>query len=414
MKHYFSFLILALILAVGCDNSNDYEGSNTHQEESFVFNDGTYLTPSVSSEGGALRFGFTTNSKWSVSTSETWLSAKPASGDESDNEFYVLISKNESSNERNATVTVAYGTKSLAIEVKQMARPELIATYEITYQTTDGEPITLNTNEGFGSALIDNNYADSYGRLCFESEVSAIPAEAFKGCNTLSAIILPETIQSIGNNAFENCLALTSIAIPEGVTTIGDFTFYNCISLAEVELLEGIQSIGSHAFAHCIALTAVALPNSITAIADYAYSNCTTLNAVTLGNGITSLGNNAFADCFALSSIALPESLKSIGEYTFANCGKLANITIPANTENIGEYAFFDCTALKSVECLALTTPNLGFAAFHKYRYDKQTGGIEKLSYIPIGCTIYAPATAVEAYKTAENWSDYATYIKSK
>lgn len=414
MRNYFSFLILALLLAVGCDKSNDSTDSNTQIAESFIFNEGTYLTPTISPDGGALRFGFTTNTTWSATTSETWLSVKPASGDESDNEFYVLISKNESSNERNATITVAYGTKSLAIEIKQQTRAELIATYEITYQTTDGEPIALNTNEGFGCTLIENNYADGYGTLSFEREVSAIPAEAFKGCNTLSAIILPETIQSIGNNAFENCLALTSIAIPEGVTTIGDFALYNCISLAEVSLAEGIQSVGSHAFAHCSALTAIVLPNSATAIADYAFSNCTTLNSVTLGNGIESLGNNTFGDCFALSSIALPESLKSIGEYTFANCGKLANITIPANTESIGEYAFFDCTALKSVECLSTTAPALGLNALHKYRYDKQTGGIEKLSYTPIACSIYVPATAVEAYKTADNWSDYASYIKTK
>ena len=30
---------------------------------------------------------------------------------------------------------------------------------------------------------------------------------------------------------------------------------------------------------------------------------------------------------------------------------------------------------------------------------------------LPIGCNIYVPAESVEAYKSAQYWSDYADYI---
>jgi hypothetical protein len=37
-------------------------------------------------------------------------------------------------------------------------------------------------------------------------------------------------------------------------------------------------------------------------------------------------------------------------------------------------------------------------------------------SYLPIGCKIYVPASAddsiINAYKTAQYWSDYASYIE--
>lgn len=417
MRNKFLRLIFALILAVGCGNS-DYGSTNSGAAgESFIFNEGTYLTPTINSDGGALTFGFTTNTSWSATTAENWLSIKPASGDATANKFNVIISKNDTDSERNATITIAYGKKSLAIEIRQLA--PLCTVYEIAYRTSDGNAITPNTTDGFGSTLIENSYTESYGKLRFDGEVSAIPTEAFKGCTTLTTIILPEEVQSIGAHAFENCVALASIALPEGIRKVEDFTFNNCISLAEVAFADGIQSVGSHAFALCSALTAIELPNSVTEIAEYAFSNCAALNRVALGSSIKSLKDNAFAGCLALNSITLPASLERIGNYTFANCGKLANITIPANIESIGEYAFFDCTALKGVECLATAVPALGFEAFHKYRYDKinkdeETGSRDELSYTPIGCSIYVPADAVEAYKAAENWSDYATYIKSK
>ena len=34
------------------------------------------------------------------------------------------------------------------------------------------------------------------------------------------------------------------------------------------------------------------------------------------------------------------------------------------------------------------------------------------IGYKPIGCKIYVPSNSVEAYKSAEYWSDYADYIE--
>ena len=454
-------MIFALVLAMGCDG--DYNSATTDNSEKFTFNEGTYLTPAIDSEGGALTFGFKSNTAWSVVENEEWIEVTPASGDATADKFEVVILKNRTGDERVATLSVAYGSKSITLSITQFA--ELCAVNEVAYRTTTGETLALDSYDGFGSAMVENVYENGYGKLRFEGEVTTIPAEAFKGCENLSLILLPKNLESIGDSAFEGCTSLTgitlgdsvtavgqrafyecrslksaslgealtsigteafylcaqleSIAIPAKVKHLGDYTFYNCISLGEVTLCEGIESIGSHCFALCSSLTAAALPDSVTTVGDYAFSDCTALATATLGSGIESLGGNAFASCSALSNITLPEGLKSLGGYVFSNCRNIRSITLPSSIECIGDCAFFNCSALYSVECGATTAPALGRYAFHKYVFDAsgesgEAGNIEELSYSPIGCAIYVPATAVETYKTADNWSDYATSIQAK
>ena len=53
---------------------------------------------------------------------------------------------------------------------------------------------------------------------------------AFHGTN-LSTIILPETVEAIGEKAFADAEYLTSINIPEGVTRIPVFAFIDCTEL---------------------------------------------------------------------------------------------------------------------------------------------------------------------------------------
>ncbi|MGM9899063.1 MAG: leucine-rich repeat protein, partial [Bacilli bacterium] len=43
----------------------------------------------------------------------------------------------------------------------------------------------------------------------------------FGDCSSLTSIIIPEGVTSIGYWAFGCCSSLTSITIPEGVTSIG-------------------------------------------------------------------------------------------------------------------------------------------------------------------------------------------------
>lgn len=55
--------------------------------------------------------------------------------------------------------------------------------------------------------------------------------EAFLSCENLASIIIPPSVNTLGEGAFSGCKSLTSINIPLSVDTIEDFAFFNCPNL---------------------------------------------------------------------------------------------------------------------------------------------------------------------------------------
>ena len=181
--------------------------------------------------------------------------------------------------------------------------------------------------------------------------ITALGVEAFWGCGSyLTAITLPDGLESIGDKAFYSCSSLTAIDIPSSVTSIGEEAFRSCTSLKDVTLPDGLESIGSYAFRDCTSLTAIEIPSSITSIGTSAFNGCTSLEAVTLLEGLQSIGVAAFRNCSALTSIDIPASVTSIGKSTFDGCTSLAAATLPEGLQSIGEYAFQHCSALTSIK----------------------------------------------------------------
>ena len=182
------------------------------------------------------------------------------------------------------------------------------------------------------------------------SSVTSIGEEAFRSCTSLKDVTLPDGLESIGSYAFNSCTSLTAIEIPSSVTSIAENTFGGCTSLKDVTLPDGLESIGSYAFRDCTSLTAIEIPSSITSIGTSAFNGCTSLEAVTLLEGLQSIGVAAFRNCSALTSIDIPASVTSIGKSTFDGCTSLAAATLPEGLQSIGEYAFQHCSALTSIK----------------------------------------------------------------
>ena len=88
-------------------------------------------------------------------------------------------------------------------------------------------------------------------------------------------------------------------------------------------------------------------------------------------------------------------SVTSIGDAAFYECIDLTSVTIPNSVTSIGECAFAYCENIENVYCYAEEVPSTDFDAF-------DDSNIEN-------ATLHVPASAIEAYKTTEPWSDFGT-----
>ena len=178
---------------------------------------------------------------------------------------------------------------------------------------------------------------------------AALRMESYTYSKTLSSIILPTEITSIGDSAFYQCRGLTSITIPDGVTSIGKGAFWSCSGLKSISFSTGLTSIGEEAFIMCHGLTSISIPSKVTSISKRAFRSCTGLTSITFPTGLTSIGDEAFFYCRSLTSITLPAGLTSIGGAAFDGCSSLTSLTIPDGVTSIGRGAFTSCSGLKSV-----------------------------------------------------------------
>ncbi len=111
------------------------------------------------------------------------------------------------------------------------------------------------------------------------SQINGIPVvgiaeEAFKNCEFLETIILPDSIKTIGARAFEYCISLKSITLPSGIEFIDVGTFRGCESLISIHIPDGVTEIKGYAFYECYNLKEIYIPSSLKIVGKYAFYDC--------------------------------------------------------------------------------------------------------------------------------------------
>ena len=197
---------------------------------------------------------------------------------------------------------------------------------------------------------------------------------AFSCCVSLSEIVIPSSVTSIGKGAFSSCNSLSEIVIPSSVTSIGDCAFSSCSSLKYISIPKSVICLNGNPFAEwygkleCLSPNFVyegdilfnkdksriisfrkqntksyVIPSSVTSIDDYAFSSCDSLSEIGIPSSVTSIGDSAFSSCDSLSEIVIPSSVTSIGDWAFSFCSSLSEIVSPSSVTSIGDCAFYNC-----------------------------------------------------------------------
>ncbi len=91
-------------------------------------------------------------------------------------------------------------------------------------------------------------YARKNDGYCSIEEADLVPQRAFRKCDKLQVVILPEGTKKIEGHAFERCTHLSSITIPEGVEYIGSRAFRKCYELKTISIPSTVVDMGKETF----------------------------------------------------------------------------------------------------------------------------------------------------------------------
>ena len=210
-------------------------------------------------------------------------------------------------------------------------------------------------------------------------------------------VIFPKNC-SLGQNSFEYCSASTMSFGNGTVIVNGDAknsTFQNCrISIID---LNGVTQIGKYAFCKTGGFTSITVPSTVTTFNEFAFVGNYSLRSVTIDYASNAtLEGNQFKD-LPITSLTIGSHPTKIGNSMFYGCNKLTSLVIPSNISSIEDSAFNKCSGLTSITVNRTTPPTLKGT----YVFDNTNN-----------CPIYVPDASVSAYKTADNWSEYASRIK--
>ena len=240
---------------------------------------------------------------------------------------------------------------------------------------------------------------DSLSEIVIPSSVTSIGYSAFFGCDSLSEIVIPSSVTSIGKGAFSSCDSLSEIVIPSSVTSIGDHAFSGCDSLSEIVIPSGVTSIGNYAFSGCSSLKYIYIPKSVIGLngnpfvewkgkleclsPNFVYEDDILFNkdksriisfrnqnieSYVIPSSVTSIGKGAFTGCYSLSEIVIPSSVTSIGDGAFSFCRSLSEIVIPSSVTSIGDWAFSNCDSLSEMVIPSSVT-SIGDGAFSNCKF---------------------------------------------
>lgn len=220
---------------------------------------------------------------------------------------------------------------------------------------------------------------------------------AFDSCANLTSVSIPSSVKSIGNYAFYNCSKLTRVMIPNGVTYIGIDSFYNCSALESVLIPSSVTNIDNTAFCQT-GLLSIEIPDSVTRLGGTVFSTCKKLKSAIIGNGVKEIGTAAFQSCTSLKNVTIGQAVTTINGGAFNNCSALVDIRIPANVTNIeGNALKIGSTTNKAVIRMEpRTPPTITTRTFDAAKLD----------------SILVHSGCVDAYKSATNWANFASYIK--
>ncbi len=196
--------------------------------------------------------------------------------------------------------------------------------------------------------------------------------------------------------AFAVSVSMMTFAAYDGEETVDGirYGYNNTTMTAEVKINEVSYSGNMVIPPYVNSVQFPANRYTVTSIASGAFIGAN-MSSLTLPETLTSLGKYSF-EGIVIPELVIPNSVSTIGSCAFDGA-KIGKITLGSGLTNIDGNAFRDCTTLIEVVSLNTTPPLISGNTFP--------------AAIKSNITLRMPPSAINAYKTATNWSGFKAYV---
>lgn len=330
------------------------------------------------------------------------LTYKVVSGEEHTLSVTFPADESEYSNVTEVPAHVTYeGDEWTVVEIGKLAFSEVRGISKVTI------PETVTT---IGEAAF---WESTLSEIEIPATVTTLGESAFEE-TSLKEFTIPETVTTIGSDLLSGCTALKTINLSSTMTEIPDNFAWGCSMLDDIKFPDGISKIGKFAFAECAALTKVELPEDLEELGAFAFSYTPELKSCPVPDNIKAVGHGVFYQS-GLTSASLPETITVIPDGMYQCCASLPEFTVSDAVTEIEKEAFFWCFALTDIT-LGEKVETLGADVFKgdeklinvTSKNTTPPTGAEFEQTVYTNATLSVPAEAIDAYKEAEGWKEFA------
>lgn len=231
------------------------------------------------------------------------------------------------------------------------------------------ESVSFEANSGL--QYIEGGY---YYRDVYMAGNKLYNLSPFAGCSSLRNITIPSGVSYIGSNVFKDCISLETVSFdsdsclsalsggyvdgkfPDKSESLSVGLFANCIALKKIVIPASVEKIGETCFLGCSSLTDLEFERDsfLQAIGNSSFKDCTQLHHIYLQNctRLISIGDESF---YGNNEIRLFQigagTPPSLGSEVFGSVGVYSVLKVPAGSESAykaasGWNAFSSITAI--------------------------------------------------------------------
>lgn len=256
-------------------------------------------------------------------------------------------------------------------------------------ETGNSNPIEM-ASQNFGNC---SEYGVSIiiGRDIKNHSEYTSPFEAQENIYNISIL---EGVSSLPYEFIARCPNINSIILPSTIETIGESSFAFCSSLEEIQLSSSLIEIPKTCFSNCSNLKKIHFPSSVISIGESSFEKCTNLSEISFSCGLLKIDKYGFQNCSSLTVLNLPETLQTIGSNAFSGCSSLTEISFGSQVQSFGDWVINGDMNLTTFKINTVEPPYVSVLTF---------GTNSNIKH----CDLIVPSEAVGLYSQSYYWRDF-------